>query len=258
MLQTHPEAYVKIKVTMNKYKILIFDLDDTLIDNRANVRHAYTKMIESVGEAYSTEGFQRWYEIDKKFWQDRQNDLIKIPVHFQNETGKKSDEFLDWLRSQRVLIYFNYQISQEEAIRLNNLFMNALTECVIAIDGARDVLQYLKEKYHIIVATNGPKIAAKDKLSQIGCLDFVDKVLSADMLGYMKPKREFFDAIQNLLQNHNATDYLITGDSLKSDVEFAMNCGFDSCWFNQKREDLPAQYHPTIIIEALRELKSLL
>lgn len=35
---------------MSQYKILIFDLDDTLIDNLESVRYAYKKMIESVEE----------------------------------------------------------------------------------------------------------------------------------------------------------------------------------------------------------------
>ena len=55
---------------MNKYEVLLFDLDDTLIDNLENVRHAYTKMVESVGEDYTEEGFKKWYDLDKKFWID--------------------------------------------------------------------------------------------------------------------------------------------------------------------------------------------
>ncbi len=102
--------------------------------------------------------------------------------------------------------------------------MNSLTEVVVEIDGAYDILKYLKEKYYIIVATNGPKVAAKDKLSKIKCLNLVNEVLSADMFGYMKPRKEFFEAIQNLLKNYNNEEYLITGDSLKSDVLLAMNC----------------------------------
>lgn len=243
---------------MSKYKILIFDLDDTLINNLENVRHAFAKMVAVAGEDYSEEGLERWYKIDKKFWRDRQDGLIKIPTRFQSETGKKSPEFLDWLRSQRVLIYFNHQITLQEATRLNNLYMDALTEFVVEIDGAHDTLQYLKEKYHIIIATNGPKVAAKDKLSKIHCLDFVNEVLSADMFGYMKPKKEFFEAIQHLLQNYNNAEYLMIGDSLKSDVGFAMNCHFDSCWFNRQNEKLPAEYHPTMVIGSLSELGEIL
>lgn len=243
---------------MNKYKILIFDLDDTLIDNLENVRNAYAKMIKSIGEEYSEDGFKKWYEIDKKFWKDWQDGLIELPDYFKNETGKKSEEFLNWVRAQRVLIYFDNKISLEKAIELNNLFMNSLTEVVIAIDGAYDILKYLKEKYYIIVATNGPKIATKDKLSKIKCLNLVNEVLSADMFGYMKPKKEFFEAIQNLLKNYNNKEYLIIGDSLKSDIGFAMNCEFDSCWFNKNKEKLSERYKPTMIIKELKELKKIL
>ena len=175
-----------------------------------------------------------------------------------NETGKKSEEFLNWLRAQRVLIYFNNQVSLEKAIELNNLFMNSLTEVVVAIDGAYDILKYLNEKYYIIVATNGPKIATKDKLSKIKCLNLVNKVLSADMFGYMKPRKEFFESIQNLLNNYNNGQYLIIGDSLKSDIGFAMNCEFDSCWFNKNNEELTEQYKPTMVIKKLKELKKVL
>lgn len=243
---------------MSKYKILIFDLDDTLIDNLENVRYAYTKMIESVGEKYSEGGFKKWYEIDKKFWKDWQDGLIELPAHLKNEAGQKSEEFLNWLRAQRVLIYFNNQLSLEKAIELNTLYMNSLTEVVIAIEGAYETLKYLQEKYYIIVATNGPKVATKDKLSKIKCLNFVNEVLSADMFGYMKPRIEFFEAIQNLLKNYNNEEYLIIGDSLKSDIGFAMNCKFDSCWFNKNNEKLTEPYKPTVIIRKLEEIKKVL
>ena len=75
---------------MNKYKILIFDLDDTLIDNLENVKYAFKKMIESKNEKYSNDSFKVWYEIDKQFWKDWQDGLIELPEHLKNETGKKS------------------------------------------------------------------------------------------------------------------------------------------------------------------------
>ena len=49
---------------MNKYKILIFDLDDTLIDNLENVRYAFTKMIETQNEKYNDDNFKRWYKFN--------------------------------------------------------------------------------------------------------------------------------------------------------------------------------------------------
>ena len=40
---------------MKKYDYILFDLDDTLVDNLENVRYAYKKMVEHVGEEYTEE-----------------------------------------------------------------------------------------------------------------------------------------------------------------------------------------------------------
>ena len=61
---------------------------------------------------------------------------------------------------------------------------------------AKHALSYLLGRYKIVVATNGPSIATCRKLEKIDCLPFIDDVLSADMFGYMKPKIQFFDVIE--------------------------------------------------------------
>lgn len=43
------------------YKILLFDLDDTLIDNRANVRAAFDAMLRANNQLFSEDNFDRWY-----------------------------------------------------------------------------------------------------------------------------------------------------------------------------------------------------
>jgi len=250
------------KTTLNgsKYKILIFDLDDTLIDNLENTRNAFKKMTEHYGEIYDDKKFKRWYDIDKKFWQDWRCGKIELPEHLKSEKGKKSEEFLNWVRSQRILNYFDNKITLDDAIVLNYIYMKSLTEVVIAIEGAFETLKYLSstQKYHIIVATNGPEVATTAKLSKIQCLDFVKNIFSADMLGYVKPQKEFFNSIKNSLHNYNNDDFLIIGDSLESDVGLGMTCGFDSCWFNRKKEKLTENYRPTFTVKKLIEIKNIL
>jgi FMN phosphatase YigB (HAD superfamily) len=183
-----PAAIVYLYTVFMKYEILIFDLDDTLIDNKESVRAAFKKMLAAQNLAYSEDSFTNWYEIDKKFWIDWQDGLVEIPDELKHETGKKSDMFLDWVRSQRVLIYFNHSISKERAIELNNIYMASLHEVVIAIEGAPETLKYLSKKYKIIVATNGPQIATKQKLDKIRCLQYVTE----DLVYQVKPTHDFF------------------------------------------------------------------
>ena len=40
---------------MSKYETLIFDLDDTLIDNNQSIKYAFTIMIGKLGLEYSDE-----------------------------------------------------------------------------------------------------------------------------------------------------------------------------------------------------------
>jgi len=155
-------------------------------------------------------------------------------------------------------MYFNNSVSQERAIELNNIFMDALNETVIAVDGAYDTCKYLSGKYKILVATNGPKVATSKKIEKINCQEYVTEILSADMFGYMKPKVEFFEAIEKRYKDFNRSDYLIIGDSLKSDIGFGMNVGIDSCWFNKNSEELDDKYKPTFIVNELKELIKIL
>ena len=67
-----------------KYKILIFDLDDTLIDNRESVKAAFRQLLEHEGATFTEEAFERWYQIDKQFWIDWQDGLIDLPERLKN------------------------------------------------------------------------------------------------------------------------------------------------------------------------------
>jgi FMN phosphatase YigB (HAD superfamily) len=116
------------------YKILLFDLDDTLIDNTENVRYAFQQMLKMKGEIPTEEDFRRRYAIDRQFWRDWQEGKIELPELYKNETGKKNEAFLDWLRAQRVLLYFHHNLSLEEAIKLNTFYVNSLTGVVLPIE----------------------------------------------------------------------------------------------------------------------------
>ena len=116
---------------MSKYEVILFDLDDTLVDNLENVRYAYTKMVESQGEKYSDEGFNKWYNLDKQFWVDYHKGNIIVPKEYQ----KPQDLFVAYVRSLRYQMYFDNKISIEKAFEINNLFLDSLNEVAVPIKG---------------------------------------------------------------------------------------------------------------------------
>ncbi|MDD4066462.1 MAG: HAD-IA family hydrolase [Clostridia bacterium] len=237
---------------MSKYEMILFDLDDTLIDNLENVRHAYTKMVELVGEKYSEEGFKKWCDLDDKFWIDFYEKRIIVPKEYQSP----QELFINYVVSLRYKMYFNDKITLEKAFEINDLFLASLKEIVVPIDGAYEVLNYLHDKYKLVIATNGANSAVKSKLKKIDCLDFVDNIFSADMTRQTvtKPSKEYFEELKEYLNFHNNEKLLIIGDSLKSDVQGGMNARIDSCWFNRNDEALPKQYEPIMVVNSLKEL----
>ncbi len=239
-----------------KYEILLFDLDDTLIDNLENVRYAYTKMVNYMNEDYTLEGFKKWYELDKQFWIDFHNNKIVVP----NEYNISQELFVKYVRSLRYQLYFDNKISLEKAFEINDLFLSSLKEVVVPIKGAYETLEYLNKKYKIVIATNGPSSAAQTKLEKIGCYKFIDSIFSADMTRktITKPKKEFFDELEEYLNFYEKDKMLIIGDSLCSEVKGGTNASIDSVWYNAENEVLPKEYAPTYIIKRLPDLKDIL
>ncbi len=241
---------------MKKYEYIIFDMDDTLIDNLENVRYAYRKMMDYKGLKYSDEGFLKWYDLDKQFWLDFSAGLISVSEEYKYD----HDKFVQYVQSLRYIKYFNNEIDIYEAFKINDLFLNSLKEVVVEIVGARKVLNELSKKYKIVVATNGPRQAVYTKIDKIDCGDFVNYVFSADMTKntVTKPDVKYFDEMMEFLDYYDKDKMLIVGDSLKTDIKGGMNFGIDSCWFNPNSEEMPIDYESTYIIENLEDILDIL
>ena len=119
---------------MTKYELLIFDLDDTLIDNDENVRYAFQKMTELLGYSYSDELFKSWQKFDKQFWLDFYNEKIEVPY-------KKDDQrFVPFIQSLRYNQFFSPNLSMEQALEINPKFIDWLKETVVAEEGCFETL----------------------------------------------------------------------------------------------------------------------
>ena len=66
-----------------KYRKLLFDLDNTLVDDDKNREYAIGKMLADMGEEVTHEKIQKFIEMDNKFWIDRSAGRIKDPYEFR-------------------------------------------------------------------------------------------------------------------------------------------------------------------------------
>ncbi len=236
-----------------KYKKILFDLDNTLIDDNENRKYAIKKILIERHESILDEKVQRFIDIDDQFWKDRADGKIIEPYKF-----KSIQEKTEWLRAQRFIKYLN-NISLDEAIQINQKYIKYLSEKIIPIKNVNETLKYLYEKeYEMYIVTNGPKFAVKFKLEKINVEKYFKDIFTAEEAGFMKPHNEFFKKFFEKVGIYKKEEMLIIGDELDKDVAGGLNNKIDSCWFNMKKIPNNTNLKPNYEINDLIQLKDIL
>lgn len=241
---------------MKKYKTLLFDLDDTLIDNAESIKYSFFCVTKYLNIPYNDNFGEIWYKFDTLYWNSWEDGNLFIP-----ENIKTIEEKVLFLRTNRFIKFFeqyNIKITKDEAININNIYCNNLSENIIEIDNAPEVINYLSKNYELVIATNGAKAAANKKLEKINIDQYISYIVASEEAGYGKPTPEFFDFMLNKINKENKDEMLLIGDSLKTDILGGMKNNIDTCWFNKNNIDLLQEYRPTITINKLLELKKIL
>lgn len=235
------------------YTTLIFDLDDTLTDDFENCREAFKIMISSRNEIYSEEEFLKFRKIDKKTWEDRAAGRLLTPYEDDDEKKK------EWIRTSRILKYYGEdKITYDEAVKLNNIYIEGMKEKVVSRPDALKVIKYLYEKkYRIIIATNGPLIPLKEKLIKIGIINYVDTIFSSEEAGQMKPHEKFYEKLFEKTKIIPSKEILFIGDNLDTDIKGGIAHGMSTCWCNYNN-DGNNKYSVTHEIKKLSDLINIL
>lgn len=234
------------------YTTLIFDLDDTLTDDFENCKEAFKIMIFSRNEKYYEEDYLRFKEIDNKTWADRAAGKLMTP--YENDNDKKKE----WLRASRILKYYDNKITYEEAVKLNDIYIEGMKEKVIARPDVEEVMEYLyNKKYKIVIATNGPIVPLKEKLRKIKILDFVNVIFSSEEAGQMKPHDKFYEKLFEKADVIPSNKILFIGDNLETDIKGGIEHGLDTCWCNYNNE-VNNKYNVTHEIKKLKDLITIL
>ena len=234
------------------YKKLLFDLDNTLIDDNENRRYAMKKILDDRKEDITEEKLENFIKLDDKYWKDRAEGKIKDLYKFKNLEEKTT-----WVRAQRFILYFN--CSFEEAVKINKDYINYLKNNIIPIKNAKEILEYLnKKQYEKYSVPNGPEEPVGNKLNSINATKYIKCVFTAEEAGYMKPHEEFFNKFFKKINNFKKDDMLIIGDELEKDVLGGIQNGIDSCWFNVENKKNTSKIKPNFEIENLLELRKIL
>lgn len=223
-----------------KYNILLFDLDDTLLDFRATEAISLVDLFASFGYTLNQEILSVYNNINQGLWQDYEKG--KTPLKEVLNTrfslsmaslGVKVDG-IEWERRYRRLLGKGY----------------------ILIDNAKEVCKSLSARYKMYIITNGIAAMQIHRLKKTGLYNYFLDIFASEQIGSQKPSKEFFDFVEANIAGFDKSKTLIIGDSISTDIKGGLQTGIDTCWFNPENKE--ADIRPTYTIASLLELNQIL
>jgi len=116
-------------------------------------------------------------------------------------------------------------------------------------------LDYLSARYKLYILTNGYAEVQIQKISNSGLQKYFSKLFMAEMVGYQKPDRRFFEYAIKSVHAHKY-ECLIIGDDPEADIRGGANAGIDQVYFNTGSK--PCRQVPTWEIKSITELINIL
>lgn len=231
---------------MENIKIIIFDLDNTLVDFDSSEKDALKQAFDLMKVPFNLEVWKDFSKIDRDLWTNGTYNSIEIS---NDKIPLKRFEFL----------FEKHNINHVDIIKINDLFMEAFSKTIFPYEEAESILKYLKNKGYIItVATNGLKKLQYPRILNSNLGQYITQIVASEEVGFSKPNPLIFN---KLLQDNKFTskEAVIIGDSLLNDIQGAKNAHIKSIWLNAKDKEIANEkIIPDYTISNLMELTNIL
>ena len=198
---------------LDKYKYLLFDLDDTLLDFGKAQILAFKKLMEDENIDYSDELFEQYEMINKSLWRSF-------------ERGEISNKEVTSERFIRFFMLFDREV---DGIEVDTRYRGYLAEGNQLFDGIIEMLEKLTLSHKLYIASNGIGVTQHTRLKSNNLNKYFEKIFISEEIGSKKPDKKFFDIIFKEIGIENNREVLMIGDTLTSDILGANNAGIDSC-----------------------------
>ncbi len=199
-------------------KVILWDMDATLLDFQAAEMAAIRSCFEKFGLGECTEEMiERYSLINRRYWE-----MLE-----RGEMSKQEilvNRFCDFFAAE--------SIETDCESEFNSSYQVALGDTICFRDQADELLVKLKERYRQFIVTNGTYVAQERKLKRSGIGELVEDAFISDLIGFEKPSREFFDYVLNKIGPYEKEEIMIVGDSLTSDMQGGNQAGILCCWYN--------------------------
>lgn len=191
---------------------ILFDVDDTLYDVSVPFCAACDQVFREKYSVSSTELFLAGRKHD-------------IPV-------------VDRIR--KAFLSYGIELTQAEVMRFHDVYRIEQTKIRLT-KGSKKILDFCREKDIFTgVITNGFSRPQWNKVKHLGLVEWIPRgriIVSGDE-GIRKPDPEIFNLAQKRFGLDRKEAWFI-GDTYATDISGAIEAGWNSIWFNRRRDELP-------------------
>jgi len=234
-----------IRNKLKNYKHLFFDLDNTLWDFKANSKDAFYEVFSKLDLLNRIRDFDRFLEV---------YEMYNEHLWTEYRRGKVNK---DHMRSERIILTFReFGIDDPELVsKTNEQYLQIAPKKTNLFPGVHETLEYLSQRYKLYILTNGFAEVQLQKINSCSLQKYFTKLFMAEMVGYQKPDRRFFEyAIKSVHAHKN--ECLVIGDDPEADIRGGANSGIDQVYFNTGSK--PCMQLPTYEIKQIGELMKIL
>lgn len=225
-----------------KYEILLFDVDNTLLDFDANEAESFKNMIRDKGHEYLEEMYEKYKEMNHGMWKALERGEITV------------NELIN-TRFAKLMSMYGENVDGADYEKTYRSYLN---KGIQEMPYVHEVLSELKKDYKLYVITNGLVETQKYRMKGSGLDKYFESSFISEKVGANKPSSIFFDHVKNNIEGFDASKALVIGDSLTSDIKGGNLAGIDTCWICREGTVNDTEIKPTYVINSLRELNNIL
>ncbi len=221
---------------------ILFDMDNTLLDFNKAEHHALTKTLNQLNITPTEHTMRRYHELNIAQWK-----LLEL--------GKLTRKEVKLRRYKLLFEELGVDRSPEKAVKIYETYLG---QGHYYMEGAEEILRSLSEKYRLYIVTNGSASVQKGRIESAGLRNYVQDIFISEVLGFNKPRKEYFDLCFERIPNFCKGNTIMVGDSLSADIQGGKNAGLLTVWFNPENAVNNSAIIPDYEISELKELKSVI
>jgi putative hydrolase of the HAD superfamily len=236
---------------MKQYKDLFIDFDDTLYDTYGNA-------IIALRETFDYFQLKRYFSDPQLFYDSYWEANIDLWSRYSR--GEITRDNLIVERFRRPLSEGKgIEVTKEFCLEVSDRFLDFCSNKPGVVDGAHEVMDYLKKKgYRMHMTSNGFHEVQYKKLAACGLKDYFDNIILSEDAKYNKPSKAYFDYALKIA-GAQSDSVLMIGDNLNTDILGALHAGLDAMLFNRWQVDVSSVTpQPTFVVNQLRDIIKIL